>query len=278
MNRMRALDVPFGRAWRAREIQRMASRSASLLLLGLVLEQATCQTLYHGWTSPVAGCSTTAGYSATEATADGGYFPYITGDSPACKAWKLAATICTTPPSDYSVGSNFFCANSGGFTDPVFGTFCAVSSQYVCTGCPEACNAQCRYAPMSLRNCAGQEANQPPPSPFQAVPPPPPYPPPAPCPQSLAIPGDASRSAAAVMFDVVGYSSDFTLDALYLKLSPPLASVSISIFKLPGACHMSKPPHQHAAPKVPTTQCHKRPAHLLRASVKLAAHTHSRYK
>ena len=118
-----------------------------LVLLGLLTCQGT--TLYHGWTPPAnltaLGCSTSS-YTSIESTAAGGYFPFITGDSLACKAWKLAATICTTAPTDYYDGAgtitpsgpysfNFWCPNSGGFTDVNgFGTYCAVANQYLCTG------------------------------------------------------------------------------------------------------------------------------------------------
>lgn len=121
-------------------------------------------TLYHGWASPVSGCNTTY-YDAVEATAAGGVFPFAAGDSLLCKAWKLAATICTVEPSVYYT-SNFQCASSGGFTHPAFGTYCAVSAQLVCSSCPAECNAQCGFGygfePLSVRNCAGMEAAQPP--------------------------------------------------------------------------------------------------------------------
>ena len=50
---------------------------------------------------------------------------------------------------------------SGGFTDLVFGTYCARANQCVCSTCPGACNASCLYTPLSLRNCSGAEAAQP---------------------------------------------------------------------------------------------------------------------
>src|SRR5450759_2113064 len=107
--------------------------------------------LYHGWTCPIAGCITT-GYNAVLPTDDGGNYPYNTGDSNACRAWKLAATICNTEPTAYYDTGNWSCPSSGGFTDPVFGSYCAVSNQYSCSGCPAACNAACMYNPLSLRN------------------------------------------------------------------------------------------------------------------------------
>jgi Stigma-specific protein, Stig1 len=122
----------------------------------------TCSSLrlYHGWTCPIAGCLTTS-YNTTAATNLGGRYPFNVGDSNACRAWKLAATVCTTQPADYSGNANFSCPNSGGFTDPVFGTYCAVANQYSCSGCPGACNAACAYNPLSLRNCSGSESSQP---------------------------------------------------------------------------------------------------------------------
>ncbi|MEZ4392777.1 MAG: MXAN_6577-like cysteine-rich protein [Polyangiales bacterium] len=120
----------------------------------------TTQPLYHGWTSPLAGCDTSS-YNATATTNLGGRYPYNTGDSLACRAWKLAATICTTEPTAYSGTSNWYCPMSGGFTDPVFGTYCPRASQYACSTCPGACNAGCAYNPLSLRNCSGSEQAQP---------------------------------------------------------------------------------------------------------------------
>jgi hypothetical protein len=116
---------------------------------------------YHGWTSPIAGCSTTS-YNTTATTALGGSYPYNTGDSNACRAWKLAATVCTTQPTMYTDANNWTCPVSGGFTDPVFGTYCRpTSTQYACSTCPGACNAGCSYNPLSLRNCTNNEVNQP---------------------------------------------------------------------------------------------------------------------
>ncbi len=119
--------------------------------------------LYHGWTSPLAGCST-AGYDTTLPTNLGGTYPVNTGDSNACRAWKLAATVCTTEPTMYSDTNNWTCPVSGGFTDPVFGAYCTPTgggAQYSCSTCPGACNAMCVYNPLSLRNCMGREADQP---------------------------------------------------------------------------------------------------------------------
>jgi hypothetical protein len=115
--------------------------------------------LYQGWSTPVPNCNTT-GYNAVQSTVDGGTYPYNLGDSNSCRAWKLAATICTTQPQCYSDCNNFYCPYSGGFTDPLFGSFCAVGSQFSCSGCPGACNAACRYGPLSLRNCWGSEGSQ----------------------------------------------------------------------------------------------------------------------
>jgi len=130
--------------------------------------------LYHGWASPVPGCDTN-GYETTEPTINGGRFPFKLGDSLACKAWKLAATVCSTPPYSYNSDTNStgdrswnFQCRSGGFAafDRVsassFGEFCFVADQYICTGCPGACNAQCSYAGsnpvMTMRGCNGSEA------------------------------------------------------------------------------------------------------------------------
>jgi hypothetical protein len=118
--------------------------------------------LYHGWTSPIAGCLT-SGYDTTAPTALGGTYPYMSGDSPACRAWKLAATVCTSMPTPYYDMSNWTCPASGGFTDAIFGTYCASpSTQYSCSSCPGACNATpCTYQPLSLRGCSGAETAQP---------------------------------------------------------------------------------------------------------------------
>ena len=98
--------------------------------------------LYQGLTSPVPGCTYTGDidYDMTAATNIGGVFPFKSSDSLACRAWKLAATVCNSAPSDYSsatgstgAGSyNFQCGSSGGFTDPRFGTYCSVGSQFIC--------------------------------------------------------------------------------------------------------------------------------------------------
>jgi hypothetical protein len=99
--------------------------------------------LYHNWTSPVPDCTYTDAndYDTTAATNDGGVFPFKSSDTLACRVWKLAATICNSPPVDYQSNTyrwgrnswNFFCESSGGFTDPRFGTFCPVTNQYACT-------------------------------------------------------------------------------------------------------------------------------------------------
>jgi hypothetical protein len=121
-------------------------------------------TMYHGWSSPVPGCST-ASANATAATADGGSYPYNIGDSPACQAWKLAATICNTQPVGYGFPTpgDWTCPSSGGFIDPAFGAFCSVGNQYACSDCYGACNANCpypSYTPLSLRNCSGSETSE----------------------------------------------------------------------------------------------------------------------
>ncbi len=126
-----------------------------------VAGMCSSRPLYHGWTCPIAGCLTT-GYNTTAATVLGGTYPYNTGDSAACRAWKLAATVCTTQPLAYSGTENFSCPASGGFTDPLFGTYCAVAGQYACSSCPGSCNAGgCRAGSNTLRNCSGSETAQP---------------------------------------------------------------------------------------------------------------------
>jgi hypothetical protein len=126
-----------------------------------VMGACTATPLYHGWTSPIAGCATT-GYNTTATTVLGGRYPYNTGDTLACRAWKLAATVCTTQPTMYYDTTNWTCPVSGGFTDPLFGTYCRPpSTQYACSTCPVLCNATCAYTPLSLRNCAGTEVSEP---------------------------------------------------------------------------------------------------------------------
>jgi hypothetical protein len=59
--------------------------------------------LYHGWTPDamlLPGCAVD-GYDSVETTAVGGSFPFMAADSVSCKAWKLAATVCTTAPGLY---------------------------------------------------------------------------------------------------------------------------------------------------------------------------------
>jgi hypothetical protein len=122
---------------------------------------AAWQPMYHGWTSPVTGCST-ASANTSSPTADGGSYPHNTGDSAACKAWKLAATVCNTQPVAYGYATpgDWLCPSAGGFTDPNFGTYCAVSNQYACSDCYGVCNASCIYTPLSLRSCSGNETTQ----------------------------------------------------------------------------------------------------------------------
>jgi len=82
--------------------------------------QLDVQLAYHGWTSPVPGCSALSPGNVSEGTAIGGVYYFTSGDSLACKAWKLAATICTTQPINYYsnmdyVGPssyNFYCPQS----------------------------------------------------------------------------------------------------------------------------------------------------------------------
>jgi hypothetical protein len=124
-----------------------------------IMGACASQPLYRGWTSPIPGCRTDT-YNTTAPTNLGGTYPFITGDSNACRAWKLAATVCTTQPQAYVDNNNWQCPVSGGFTDPVFGTYCLRTGQYSCSTCPGACNAQCAYNPLSLRDCAGSERAQ----------------------------------------------------------------------------------------------------------------------
>ena len=124
---------------------------------------ATCQPhpLYHGLTAPMAGCLTSS-YDSTAPTAMGGSYPYNASDSPACRAWKLAATVCSVPPMPYGAmpPGDWMCPMAGGFTDAAFGTYCAVPMQFACSDCYGACNAMCNYRPLSLRNCGGMETAQ----------------------------------------------------------------------------------------------------------------------
>jgi hypothetical protein len=128
-----------------------------------------CAQLYHGWSCPIAGCLTDR-YDTTAPTALGGTYPYVAGDAFNCRAWKLAATVCTTEPVDNSDSApltyeDWWCASSGGFTDPEFGTYCLdPSPQYACSNCVNACNARCgsrNLGPLTLRDCSGQEVAQP---------------------------------------------------------------------------------------------------------------------
>ncbi len=99
--------------------------------------------LYHNWTSPVPDCTYTGAndYDTNTPTNIEGAFPFKLNDTLACRAWKLAATICTSEPVSYysnngSTGANswnFQCGSSGGFIDPRFGTYCSVANQYICT-------------------------------------------------------------------------------------------------------------------------------------------------
>ena len=122
----------------------------------------TSMPLYHGWMCPIGGCNTSS-YDTMVATADGGFYPYNMGDTDACRAWKLAATICTTAPMPYNMPSStmdWTCPISGGFTDPVFGMFCMVMGQFACSDCQGVCNAMCTHHPLSLRDCMYREVPQ----------------------------------------------------------------------------------------------------------------------
>lgn len=207
-------------------------------------------SLYHGWATPVPGCNTSF-YTSTARTADGGSFPFIAGDSLACLAWKLAATVCNARPVTYPRGAassatgagswNFRCGGDrssgggGGGADALFGPFCRVADQYVCTGCTGACNAGCYWWPwyhpnepapqLTLRDCAGREANQypavpsllppapprpPPPEPPPPAPPaPPPLPPPSPPPLygGLRLPDPPVPGCYISTFDSTDYTA-----------------------------------------------------------------------
>jgi hypothetical protein len=95
----------------------------------------------------------------------GGTYGYNAGDSPACRAWKLAATVCNTEPTLYSDSTNWQCPSSGGFTDPAFGTFCSYTgTQYSCSTCPGLCNAggcDSFVDGLTLRDCTGSETDIP---------------------------------------------------------------------------------------------------------------------
>ena len=107
------------------------------------------------------GCTYTGAddFEAIATTNIGGVFPFKINDTLACRAWKLAATICNSEPISYlgydgdgggggrerfdSLGTgadswNFQCRSSGGFIDPRFGTYCPVATQYICTNPPPA--------------------------------------------------------------------------------------------------------------------------------------------
>ena len=108
--------------------------------------------LYHGWVPPAAlgaACNGSWGYNAQAPTPLGGSFGFGTGDSLACIAWKLAATVCLTQPvatTAYPLAAAYFsCPAAGLFTDPNgWGAYNASSSYgfYVCT----ACNCGSRWA------------------------------------------------------------------------------------------------------------------------------------
>lgn len=47
------------------------------------------------------------------------------------------------------------------FTDPLFGAFCAVTGQLVCSTKPRDCNAGREgFGPLTLRDCDGNEVSQ----------------------------------------------------------------------------------------------------------------------
>ena len=114
--------------------------------------------LYRGM-CPVVGCDTSH-YDSTAPTALGGVYPYLAGDSGLCRGWKLAATVCTTPPT--MVAHDWSCPASGGFTDPRFGTFCmsTASPQWICNDDTGACNVSSFGQMFTMRDCMGNEVAQ----------------------------------------------------------------------------------------------------------------------
>ena len=79
-------------------------------------------TLYHGWPSPVPGCSTFGASAQTYVGSLGvpgamsSNFAYVYADSANCVAWKLAASICPTPP--IAIGSPGYIA--GGYNSSAY--------------------------------------------------------------------------------------------------------------------------------------------------------------
>lgn len=125
--------------------------------------------LFHGWSSNVPGCDAGGHQDASEPTSLGGSYPFNRADSHACRAWKLAATVCGSPPTPYAHGegvdafsgeprahANWGCPASGGPGTP----FCASPAQLVCSNCAgEYCNARCGGSPAAntMRDCRGTE-------------------------------------------------------------------------------------------------------------------------
>ena len=122
----------------------------ALLLAALV--RAAGAPAFGGWSSPVPGCDANA-TNALGTTPQGGVYPVLTLDTPACAAWKLAATVCVDEPTQLEDGV-FNCSSSGGF-----GEYCAVPDQLVCSVCAGDCHAGCGFGAVTARNCSGEEVS-----------------------------------------------------------------------------------------------------------------------
>jgi hypothetical protein len=104
-------------------------------------------------------------------------YPYISTDSDACKAWKLAATVCTSGTvealsSPASAAGNWVCDGAAGgvSSDPNgFGQFCPfarVLDFVTCSSCDQSqgpalsCSAKCTPASprITSRSCGAPEA------------------------------------------------------------------------------------------------------------------------
>jgi len=139
--------------------------------------------LYNGWQPPpqLSGCYTDY-FNALEATPLSAFpgssaYPYIAGDSAACKAWKLAATVGTSEPVLMTSASdptalNFYVPSAGGFTaGGGMGQFCQMPDAVpfiACAACTHSsnallgCHAGCGgglsfYGNVTGRDCSGVE-------------------------------------------------------------------------------------------------------------------------
>lgn len=166
----------------------------SLLTAFALLGRASARTLFAGFTGAPTGCNTTAAaqtatYGVSVPPGVYATFPYATGDSAQCQAWKLSATVCNTSFALNGFSTGYRCNALGGFVDTSYGnnlTALSGTSGFMCFADGGECTAFGLTLVLSgiwFSNPSSWNqalvATQPPPNPPPPRPPPsPPLPPP----------------------------------------------------------------------------------------------------